>query len=211
MTGPGRRYDLDRFQHIHPERVESGGFAVTTEFPVQGTYVLFDEFVRDGRKVLDRREIEVGAGGGAASLSPDLEPKTVDGLTVSLEPPEEVRAGEEAAFTYTLQKEDGALAEDLEPYLGAPAHVAIVSEDAREFAHTHGEAGASGGEAPNLEGHGDAGGAEGGEHAGHGQGQTFGPEISFHHTFERPGAYKVWAQFNHHGKVTTVPFVVEVA
>ncbi len=199
--------DLEQFQHIHPEPGADGEFAVTTEFPVEGTYALFDEFIRDGQKVLDRREIEVGAGGGAASLSPDLEPKTVDGLTVSLEPPEEVRAGEEATFTYTLEKEDGAPANDLELYLGAPAHVAIVSEDAQEFAHTHGEAGASTGGASSSDGHGD----EGGEHAGHGEGQTFGPEIGFHHTFEKPGLYKVWAQFNHHGDVTTVPFVVEVA
>ena len=200
--------DLEQFQHVHPEPSASGDFAVTTEFPTEGTYALFDEFVRDGRKVLDRREIEVGAGGGAAaSLSPDLEPKTVDGLTVSLEAPEEIRAGEEVAFAYTLKKEDGTPAEDLEPYLGAPAHVAIVSEDTQEFAHTHGEAaGPSRGEASGSGGHGD----EDEEHAGHGEGQTFGPEIGFHHTFETPGLYKVWAQFNHHGSVITVPFVVEV-
>ena len=132
-------------------------------------------------------------------------------MTVSLEPPEAVRADEQGTFTYILEKEDGSPAKDLEPYLGAPAHVAIVSEDAREFAHTHGEASASGGNTSDSEGNGDAGGAEGEEHAGHGQGQTFGPEISFHHTFEKPGLYKVWAQFNHHGDVTTVPFVVQVA
>ncbi len=200
--------DLEQFQHIHPEPDASGDFAVTTEFPVEGTYALFDEFVRDGRKVLDRREIEVGAGGGAASLRPDLEPKTVDGLTVSLEAPEEIRAGEEAAFTYTLEKGDGTPADDLEPYLGAPAHVAIVSEDTQEFAHTHGEADAS--EEGGSGGHSETEAAEEGEHADHGGGQTFGPEIGFHHTFKTPGLYKVWAQFNHHGDVTTVPFVVEV-
>ncbi|MBA3472722.1 MAG: hypothetical protein H0T57_05745 [Rubrobacter sp.] len=203
--------DLEQFQHVHPEPDASGDFAVTTEFPAEGTYTLFDEFVRDGRKVLDRREVEVGAGGGVASLRPDLEPKTVDGLAVSLEAPEEIRAGEEAAFTYTLEKGDGTPADDLEPYLGAPAHVAIVSEDTQEFTHTHGEAaGTSRGEASDSGGHGDEGGAAGKEHADHGEGQTFGPEISFHHTFEKPGLYKVWAQFNHHGDVTTVPFVVEI-
>jgi hypothetical protein len=200
--------DLDRFQHIHPEPDESGGFAVTTQFPARGTYVLFDEFVRDGRKVLDRREVEVGAGGGAASLTPDLEPKTVDGLVVSLEAPEEIRAGEEATLTYTVEKGDGTPADDLEPYLGAPAHVAIVSEDTLEFAHTHGEADVS--EEDGSGGHGETEAAEEGEHADHGGGQTFGPEIGFHHTFEAPGLYKVWAQFNHHGNVSTVPFVVEV-
>jgi Cu+-exporting ATPase len=173
-----------------------------------GSLTLFDEFVRDGRKVLDRSEIEVGAGGGAVSLKPDSEPKTVDGLTVSLEVPEEIRAGEEAALTYTLKKEDGTLADDLEPYLGAPAHVAIVSEDTREFAHTHGEAYAS--EEEGSGGRSEAEAAGEGEQADHGEGQTFGPEIGFHHTFETPGLYKVWAQFNHHGDVTTVPFVLEV-
>ncbi len=205
--------DLEQFQHIHPEPGASGDFTVTTEFPVEGTYALFDEFVRDGQKVLDRREIEVGAGGGVPSLSLDFEPKTVDGLTVSLEAPEEIRAGEEAAFTYTLEKGDGTPADDLEPYLGAPAHVAIVSEDTQEFAHTHGEAaGTAGDEASDSGGHGDEGGAEGEEeHATHGEGQTFGPEIGFHHTFESPGFYKIWAQFNHHGNVIAVPFVVEVS
>ena len=201
--------DLEQFQHIHPEPGASDDFTVTTEFPTEGTYALFDEFVRDGRKVLDRREIEVGLGGGAASLSLDLEPKMVDGLTVSLKAPEEIQAGEEAAFTYTLEKGDGTPADDLEPYLGAPAHVAIVSEDTQEFAHTHGEAvGTAGEEASDSDGHGDEGEEE---HATHGEGQTFGPEISFHHTFESPGFYKIWAQFNHHGGVITVPLVVEVA
>ena len=200
--------DLEQFQHVHPEPDANGEFAVATQFPTEGTYALFDEFVRDGRKVLDRREVEVGAGGGAASLTLDLEPKTVDGLVVSLEVPEEIRAGEEAAFTYTLEKGDGTPADDLEPYLGAPAHVAIVSEDTLEFAHTHGEADVS--EEDGSGGHGEIESAEEGEHVDHGGGQTFGPEIGFHHTFEAPGLYKVWAQFNHHGNVTTVPFVVEV-
>ncbi|MCA1718637.1 MAG: hypothetical protein LC781_18050 [Actinobacteria bacterium] len=200
--------DLEQFQHIHPEPGASGDFAVTAAFPAEGTYALFDEFVRDGRKVLDRREVEVGAGGGAASLRPDLETKTVDGLTVSLEAPEEIRAGEEAAFTYTLEKGDGTPADDLEPYLGAPAHVAIVSEDTQEFAHTHGEADAL--EEGGSGGHSETEAAEEGEHADHDGGQNFGPEIGFHHTFETPGLYKVWAQLNHHGDVTTVPFVVEI-
>ena len=200
--------DLEQFQHVHPEPGASGEFAVTTQFSAEGTYALFDEFVRDGQKVLDRREVEVGAGGGVASLSPDLEPKTVDGLMVSLEAPEEIRAGEEVALTYTVEKGDGTPADDLEPYLGAPAHVAIVSEDTQEFAHTHGEADAS--EEDGSGGHGETEAAEEGEHAEHGGGQTFGPEIGFHHTFETPGLYKVWAQFNHHGNVITVPFVVEV-
>lgn len=197
--------DLERFQHVHPQPGPDGDFAVTAEFPRAGTYVLYDEFKRGGQTVLDRRELEVGGGAegpDAASLSPDTEPKTAGGLTASLEAPDEVRAGREATFTYTLKKEDGAPADDLEPYLGAAAHVAIVSEDTREFAHTHGEA--SNGTPGSGGGHGGTG------HAGHGGGRALGPEIAFTHAFGEPGLYKVWAQFNHHGDVVAVPFVVEV-
>ncbi len=38
----------------------------------------------------------------------------------------------------------------------------------------------------------------------------FGPQVSFAHTFDRPGLYKIWGQFNDRGNVITVPFVVEV-
>lgn len=192
--------DLEEFQHIHPESGPGGDFAVTAEFPEAGTYVLYDEFKRGEQTVVDRRELDVGGGGGEASLSPDTEPKTAGGLTVSLEAPDEIRAGQEATFIYTVEKEGGSPADDLEPYLGAAAHVALVSEDTREFAHTHGEdVNGGSGEVSESGGH---------EHGG--GGQTFGPKISFTHTFEEDGAYKVWAQFNHHGEVVTVPFVVEV-
>jgi len=206
--------DLTDFRHIHPQP-RGGAFSVSTEFDEPGTYVLFNEFVRGDGKVLDRRELEVGEGGGEAALSPDAsEPKTVGGLTVALEAPGEIRAGEETTFTYTLTKEDGTPADDLEPYLGAPAHIAIVSEDASQFAHTHGETmgGASGsGRDSGGHEHGEDGGSEEGGHAGHGgKGETFGPEIGFTHTFEEQGLYKVWAEFNHHGDVVAVPFVVEV-
>jgi P-type Cu+ transporter len=194
--------DLEDFQHIHPKPGPGGDFAVTTEFSEEGDYVLYDEFEYEGQTVLDRRELAVGDGGGEASLSPDMKPKTVGGLTVSLDAPGRIRAGEEVAFTYTVEK-DGLPADDLEPYLGAAAHVAIVSEDTRKFVHTHGEDVASGGKTAGDHGH-------GGGHGDHGEGQTFGPRIAFTHTFQEPGLYKIWAQFDYHGDIATVPFVVEV-
>ena len=39
---------------------------------------------------------------------------------------------------------------------------------------------------------------------------AFGPAVSFETTFAAPGRYKIWAQFNHHGQVLTVAYVVEV-
>lgn len=197
--------DLEHFQHVHPE-VGPGGddFVVTTAFPEVGIYVLYDEFKHRERTVLDRRELRVGEGSDAsAPLSPDLTPKAEGGVEISLAAPKPVKAGEEADFTFTLTS-DGNPVTDLEPYLGAAAHVAIVSANTQEFAHTHGEA------------VGDAQGAEGHLHEGH-EGMrspnsgdaALGPEITFRHRFPHPGLYKVWGQFSRDGRVITVPYVVE--
>jgi len=184
--------DLREFQHIHPQLDSAGNYSVTTTLPA-GTYTLYDEFKRGDRTVLDQRPLTVGAATGtAANLTPDTTPQTVNGLTVALKSPASVMAGTEATFTFTLTR-DGQPVTDLTQYLGAAAHVAVVSADSSLFAHTHGEEG--------DHTHGAAAVAPTG---------TFGPEVSFTHTFERPGLYKVWAQFNREGQVMTVPFVIEV-
>ncbi len=191
--------DLEQFQHIHPEVGTDEAYSVTTEFPDAGTYILYDEFVRDGQSVLDRRELIVGeASDTTASLAPDLSPKTDGDVTVALSAPQELRAGEETSFTFTVTRGE-RLVTDLEPYLGAAAHVAIASQDTEDFAHVHGEAG----EAANEEGHEGMGSMDTPPAA-------FGPEVSFHHTFPHPGLYKVWGQFSYGGRVITVPYVVEV-
>ena len=96
---------------------------------------------------------------------------------------------------------DGQPANGLTQYLGADAHVAVVSADSSRFAHTHGEtAGAAG--------HQETGGHD--DDGAHASGESVGPAIAFTHTFDAPGLYKVWGQFNRNGTVITVPFVVEV-
>ncbi len=188
--------DLEQFQHIHPEAGPDGSYSVETEFPDSGTYVLYDEFVHNEQMVVDRRELPVGEASGAeASLIPDLTPKMVDGVTVALSAPETIKAGEEASFTFILTEGERSVT-DLEPYLGAAAHVAIVSANTNDFAHVHGEADGESGEG--------MGSMDDSPPA------AFGPKISFHHTFPRPGLYKIWGQFNRGGTIITVPFVVEV-
>ena len=182
--------DLRQFQHIHPAVSNDEAYTVSTTFPETATYVLFDEFMYNEQTVLDRREVNVGqALEKSASLSPDLDPKTEGGLTASLSAPEMIMAGEDEHFTLQVTRDSHPVT-DLEPYLGVPAHLIILSSDTRNYAHTHGEVGGmeSMGSAPS----------------------TFGPEISFHHNFPHAGLYKVWAQFGYQGDVITVPYVVEV-
>ena len=192
--------DLSQFQHIHPVVGTDGVYSVEATFPAAGTEVLFDEFAPNGQNVLDRRELNVGqASESSASLTPDLSPKTEGDLTASLLAPETIKAGEDERFTLQVTR-DGQPVTDLEPYLGAAAHVAIVSSDTRDFAHTHGEASEA------DKGH---EGMEDMESMGSSS-STFGPEVSFHHTFPRSGLYKLWVQFGYQGSVITVPYEVEV-
>ncbi|GAC1395977.1 MAG: hypothetical protein NVSMB65_15050 [Chloroflexota bacterium] len=92
---------------------------------------------------------------------------------------------------------------DLQPYLGAAAHVAIVSQDTRAFAYTHGEVPGQGG-APDA----GMGGMSG--MAMEAPPARFGPLVSFTHRFPRPGLYKIWGQFAYHARVLTVSFGVRV-
>jgi len=182
--------DLTWFQHIHPAVSNDEAYTVSTTFPETAVYVLFDEFVYNEQTVLDRREVNVGrASEKSASLSPDLDPKTEEDLTASLSVPEMIMAGEDERLTLQVTR-GGQPVTDLEPYLGVPAHLIIVSSDTRDYAHTHGEVGGmeSMGSAPS----------------------NFGPAITFHYTFPNAGLYKMWAQFGYQGNVITVPYVVEV-
>jgi Cu+-exporting ATPase len=108
-------------------------------------------------------------------------------------------AGGPARLVFRL--DDAATGEpvaDLQPYLGAPAHVVIIGADGRSFAHAHGEA-AGGSEAAHASGD------------GHAAGGASGPEIAFTYEFPAPGLYKVWGQFkDHHDEVITADFVVRV-
>jgi Cu+-exporting ATPase len=196
--------NFTEFQHVHPELGEDGTFRVEVTLPAAGTYLLFDEFVHDGQTVLDERELIVGEPTrDIATLTPDLTPKTIEGRTVELIAPESIAAGQPVHFQFAVSQDDQPVT-DLAPYLGAAAHVAILSEDTTDFAHTHGEAIAA--ESHDESENDDHGAGE----AAHDVPAAFGPAVEVEHTFAAPGTYKVWVQFNHDGQVLTAPFAIEV-
>jgi P-type Cu+ transporter len=213
------RRDLQQFQHVHPRPTGAPGeYALDVTFPEPGSYLLYAEFARaNGQHMLLSDTLVVGApSSGATALAEDHAPKTLAGdLRVALRGVDTPRAGRESVFTFWVDDpRTGEGVRDLQPYLGAPAHVVILSQDGRRFAHTHGEPVVAGAAA----GHGDAhsqgpGHSDGhGNGAGHGDAEaTYGPEIAFRHTFEQPGLHKLWGQFkDHHGDVVTAEFVVRV-
>jgi len=191
-------HDLRQFQHIHPQPTgRTGQYAITLSFPVAGSYYLYNQFARQsGQEVLLANVLTVGAPSGAAHLTVDRTPKVIGDVRVALEGAATLQAGHPQTLTFRLEDaRTGEPLANLQPYLGAPAHVAILSEDAQTFVHTHGQQVV----APMA-------GALPATATG-----PYGPEISFVNSFPRPGMYKIWAQFaTSDGRVVTAAFVVAV-
>lgn len=179
--------DLSWFAHEHPERRPDGTFAVPITFPAPGRYTLFHDFTppRIGMQVVPVEVTVAGAPPPPVPLAPDAgAAKTVDGFTVRLTPSRPLVAETNLALTVSLSR-DGAPVRDLEPFLGAMGHLIIVSADRKRFVHSH-PLERRGAPAPR------------------------GPDVRFQCQFPTAGRYKAWAQFQHAGRILTVPFTLEV-
>ncbi|HEX6385364.1 MAG TPA: hypothetical protein VF177_11890 [Anaerolineae bacterium] len=199
------RQDLRHFQHLHPEPTGvPGEFALDLTLPEPGRYLLFIEFGRaSGEHISQKDVIIVGSpSGGTVAPVEDWGPQTIGDIRVTLQGAKTIQAGQEVTLSFHLEDvRTGESLRNLQPYLGAPAHVVILSENAEIFGHTHGELPHAGG------GHHVVASMHGG-HAGHEMNDApFGPEIKFRHTFPTPGLYKVWGQFQTDaGQVITADF-----
>jgi len=183
------RRDLLRFQHLYPEPTDAPGeYRVGVTFPESGSYLLYDELTRaSGMTTVQRDELIVNEPiAGPAGMVEDASPKTIGVVSVGLTGATGLRAGQEAILTFHLDNiQTGQPVQDLQPYLGAAAQGVILSEDGATFVHVDGTSGAVAG---------------------------LGPDIALRHTFEAPGLYKLWGQFQSgDGEVITADFVVRVA
>ena len=179
---------LEYFRHVHPRRVGEGAFESTEPLP-PGEFVIIADFLPQGGRaqMLQRAIVTPGYRGGLFPATIDLTPdssldKTLDGVRVKLDV-SGLRAGKEAMLRFSLaDAKSGAALSDLEPFLGAPGHMLIVNADLTEADHVHPEEPA-----------------------------TRGPVITFQPLMPAAGTYKLWLQFQRHGTVTTVPFVIAVS
>jgi hypothetical protein len=162
--------------------------------------VVYVEFAPEGKAdEVHRFDLPVGGGGGPlADLRPDLTPKQVGDYAVSIK---EIAGAEGKAYTAHIER-DGTPVTDLEPYLGAPAHVVTLDEQTGSFGHAH----ASVGTEPQPESMDTMGEAAGMDETP----ERFGPDIAFQPHFAKAGLYKMWVQFKHQGEVQTLAWVVEV-
>lgn len=174
--------DLEFFEHLHPERQADGSYELRQPLS-RGEYMLIADFLpAGGTSQMVQRAVISGRGATSAEPVFPAEPSRMvsrEGLTVRLDA-ETARAGREVLLTFSLtDQRTGRPVTDLEPYLGAPAHVLIVRGDLSDAIHAHPEEVA-----------------------------TAGPTVSVHPLLPADGDYKLWIQVQRRGRVITVPFVL---
>lgn len=176
--------DLSYFDHIHPDYKGKGVFEITTPFPSGGEYKLIADFIPAGGSPLTKNHwIKVQGDSKQNPIQPDAKLiKIVEGKEITLSL-DQLKAGKEVQLTFTI-KDDKTKQPitNLQPYLGAVGHVVIISADTEQYIHNH-----------PLD-----------EHAK-------GPDARFAAQFPNSGTYKIWGQFQHQGKVFTVPFIIRVS
>lgn len=208
--------DLSEFYHLHTEQAADGSFRVAHIFPHAGNYQLYADYTPPGaNQIVDQFSLQIsGQAGPAIALTEDESGmKAVDGLRITMQLNQPLRAGEEVMLDFVLADEQtNQPITDLQPYLGALAHFVIISEEGVEFLHAHPME-----KTETLTVHGvnhEAMPHTPSEamtiHSSH-LPQTSASQVSAHTRFPHAGLYKVWAQFQRAGQIITVPFVVRVA
>lgn len=180
--------DLAHFAHEHPEVSANGKFTLRYAFPASGEYRLFADVAPHGAgaQVLMQPLIVTGASSGAETLKPNTNIEPTGGVRLALQTElSKLVARRTLSLTFSVKSaSDGAPITDLEPYLGAMAHLILIHEDATTYVHSHPD------ESDPVNGHNGA--------------------LTFLARFPKPGLYKGWVQFQRAGKVETALFVVTV-
>lgn len=178
---------LDWFAHVHPELQADGAFLLDVEVPRPDTYAVIADFypAAGTPQMLQATWVTSDYRGNpfpdVAAVALNAEPKTSGSLRVSIDPVI-ATSGQEATIGFTVaDARTGAPVTDLQPYLGAPAHLLIVSADLADVVHSH---------PSDIE--------------------SSGPTVTFDSVFPRAGRYKLWVQFQRGGIVETASFVIEL-
>ncbi|MEU1803315.1 hypothetical protein [Streptomyces sp. NPDC019937] len=174
--------DLAEYRHLHPARAADGTWSTPVDLPRAGGYRVFADFKPKGGEALTL--------GADLAVSGAYEPKALpargttaeaDGYEVELGGG--LTPGKAGELTLTVAR-NGKPVRDLQPYLGAYGHLVALRSGDLAYLHVH----------PNGE---------------PGDGETeSGPGISFTATAPSPGAYRLFLDFKHQGKVRTAAFTV---
>jgi YHS domain-containing protein len=198
------RRDLGWYEHQHPILKSDGLFHLSWTFPSSGTYYLYADFTpSDGDNQVIRVPIAV-SGKPTATLPLIAEKvmrKRVGDCNIELQvKPPQLRMEQPALLTYRFRDDRGRPITDMQPFIGVSGHLIALSEDGKQYVHTH----------PLTEASQPSSSYEPVKVTADLISQS-GPVFTFKLTLPSSGLYRVWAQFMHHNKVITVPFTFKVA
>jgi hypothetical protein len=200
--------DLAEFYHLHPEAQADGSFKTSFAFKNGGKFKLYADFspVKD-RKMVRIFDLTVAGGERAKEdLKTDAKfEKTVEDLRVVMKPDGDLTANKELMLTFSVfEPRTNQPVTDLQKYLGETAHFVIINKDLNEFVHAHPMS------PDNVKGDGHEHNNNSGQKHDDKLMSAAANSVSAHVSFPKEGIYKIWAEFQRNGKVTAVPFVVNV-
>jgi hypothetical protein len=175
------RRDLSGFQHVHPSLGPDGTWALPLAVSAPGQYRVLADFQPADRDEGLTLGVDVPAPGDyqPAALPAPARTATVDGYTVTLEG--ELAPGIASKLTLSVTK-GGAPVTDLQPYLGAYGHLVALRDGDLAYLHVHPDG------TP-------------------GDGRTAaGPQVTFVAEVPSAGAFRLYLDFRHAGKVRTAEF-----
>ncbi|MFE3028330.1 hypothetical protein, partial [Nocardia tengchongensis] len=177
------RSDAGQFRHVHPTRAADGTWSLDWKWAAPGSYRVFADFSPTGGpgELVLSRTVAVAGNVTDKPLPPVSRTADVDGYRVTLAGDLNT-AGSELNFTITR---DGKPVTDLQPYLGAYAHLVALRATDLAYLHVHPE-GEVGKTAP-------------------------GPGVAFHAQAPSDGAYRLYLDFQHGGTVHTAEFTGETS
>ncbi|MBT2207156.1 hypothetical protein [Actinomadura sp. NEAU-AAG7] len=181
------RRDLSGFQHLHPTEVGGGVWAIAIVLPKAGTYRFFTDVQPEGAKEQLTLGTDIFADGRSEYTPlPKQEPvsQVVDGYEVTLAG--QLVPGKSSKLTLSVRR-NGEPVTNLEEYLEAYGHLVALRQGDLAYLHVHPD--------------GDPG-----------DGKTKpGPDITFYAEAPSAGAYRLYLDFQHEGKVRTAEFTVQAA
>lgn len=172
---------LNEFQHVHPEYV-GGKWTVPLEFQVNGKYWIWmqGEIKTGSEEFTTSTSVQI-QGGRAEWPAPALQEQLSGsaGISVASLSGGKLVAGRMAMLDVIFSRGDGSEAQ-IEPYLGAFAHIVAVPESGDQLLHVHPMAGRNSNQG------------------------------MLHATFPKAGMYRLWIQFIDAGELKVVPLSVRV-
>ncbi|MGK9120365.1 hypothetical protein [Olivibacter jilunii] len=132
--------ELNWFRHVHPTEQADGSYAISETFPYGGKYFLFADFKPKGAaSMVDKKEIIVKGDSSANKADQSVKLiSEVDGYRVTLENGSDLKTNRTEFLALSVTDKGRPLSEsDIQPYLGATAHIAMISKEGTEFLHIH--------------------------------------------------------------------------